>query len=191
MQRDSAMNPLSFTLLPVDRFGSILDFSQRQISDSLQRLRSWESDAGIPADDPYRSSPESQAPNLSAVIHFRINTQPACCEHAFGREIEVNATNAFLATHKTLASFIGRVECISIDTAHVLLTNEKTGECLESQCDPEMLHENGIGAGDEFRCEILRHKGTTATRFFRLPPKKLSKERVEQIRGSFSERWQF
>jgi hypothetical protein len=92
---------------------------------------------------------------------------------------------------KVAASFIGRVESLTADSANVLLINDQTGEHLESRCDAEMLRENGIAAGDEFRCEVVRCKGTTATRFSRLPPKTLSKERVEQIRASFKDRWTF
>jgi len=100
-------------------------------------------------------------------------------------------TSGLAATPKTVASFVGRVESLIGDSASVLLINEQTGERLESRCDADVLRESAIGAGDEFRCEVVRCKGTTAAHFSRLPPKTLSKERVEQIRASFKDRWKF
>jgi hypothetical protein len=83
------------------------------------------------------------------------------------------------------------VETLNGESANVVLMNEQTGERLESRCDVEVLRENGIGNGDEFRCEVLRSKGATSTRLSRVPPRPLSKERVEQIRARFKNRWHF
>ena len=99
--------------------------------------------------------------------------------------------HAVVASPKVVASFIGRVESLSGDSANVLLVNNQTGERLESRCDAEVLQEKGIASGDEFRFEIVRSKGTTSTRLSRIPPKRVSKERVEQIRASFKDRWKF
>jgi hypothetical protein len=100
-------------------------------------------------------------------------------------------SHAPVAIPKVVASFIGRVESLSGDSANVLLVNDQTGERLESRCDAEVLQEKGIASGDEFRFEVVRSKGTTATRLSRIPPKRVSKERVEQIRASFKDRWKF
>ena len=99
--------------------------------------------------------------------------------------------SAYLAMPKVVASFMGIVESLTGDSASVLLISDQTGERLESHCDAEVLRENGIAAGDEFRCEVVRHKGTTVTRLSRLPPKILAKERVGQIRAEFKDRWTF
>ena len=105
--------------------------------------------------------------------------------------IESFLASAVATPAKTVASFVGRVEGLVGDSANVLLINEQTRERLESRCDAEVLRENGIGAGDEFRCEVVRSKGAIATRLSRLEPKRLTKQRVQQIRDSFKDRWQF
>ena len=92
---------------------------------------------------------------------------------------------------KIVASFVGKVESLGEAVAIVTLVNEATGEQLESQCDTEVLREKGIGAGDEFRCEVVRGGGETATRLVRLSPRALSAERVAEIRASFEGRWDF
>ena len=90
-----------------------------------------------------------------------------------------------------VAAFVGHVETLIGDSASVVLINEQTGERMESRCDAEVLRENSIGAGDEFRCEVVRSKGATATRLSRMPPKPLTKERVQRLRADFKDRWQF
>lgn len=109
----------------------------------------------------------------------------------FERALENALTSAAVAAPKIVAAFVGHVETFIGDSANVVLINEQTGERLESRCDAEVLRENSIGAGDEFRCEVVRSKGATATRLSRMPPKTLSRERVQQIRASFKDRWQF
>jgi len=106
-------------------------------------------------------------------------------------EIDAYLATIVAATPKVIASFGGRVESSSGEFAIVLLINERTGERMESRCDAEVLLENRISVGDYFRFEITRHKGMTSTRFSKLPPKPLSKERLEQIRASFKDRWTF
>jgi hypothetical protein len=95
------------------------------------------------------------------------------------------------APDKVVASFAGRVESMSGAAARVLLINERTGERMESHCDAEVLHDNGIAAGDEFRFEVMRRRGTTATRFSKLGPKPVPQEMLDEIRASFEDRWSF
>lgn len=92
---------------------------------------------------------------------------------------------------KILASFIGVVEAMNEKSAKVLLVNEDTKERLDSGCDPEVLRENGIGPGDQFRCEIVRVRGTTTTSLTKLPAIRLSTNRIEEIRASHKDRWTF
>jgi hypothetical protein len=92
---------------------------------------------------------------------------------------------------KVVASFVGRVEAEQTDSANVSLVDEATGERLESKCDLEFLRQNGIGTGDEFRCEVIRVGGTTSTQLSRLPPKAIPKERVQEVRKQFRDRWNF
>jgi hypothetical protein len=167
--------------------GSWFELDRQQISGSLQRFRTQDSTAWFPASDPYQPQAAMPIPLLvfgSGVQQWR------------RAEISVEDFPGFpksvlLALPKIVASFIGKVESLTGDSANVLLINDQTGERLESQCDAEVLRENRIAAGDKFRCEVVRSKGTTTTRLSRLPPKKLSKERVEQIRFSFKDRWTF
>jgi hypothetical protein len=92
---------------------------------------------------------------------------------------------------KVVASFVGRVETVNADSACVTLRDEATGESLESKCDLEFLKENGIGAGDEFRCEVIRAAGTTSTRLSKLPHKAVPKQRVHEVLTLFRDRWNF
>lgn len=91
----------------------------------------------------------------------------------------------------TVASLLGRVESVGEAVSIVTLVDEETGERRDSQCDTEVLRENGIGSGDEFRFEVVGRGGATITRLVRLPPKALSRERVAEIRSSFKDRWDF
>ena len=81
-----------------------------------------------------------------------------------------------------LASLLGRVESFAESEAIVSLLNEKTGDRLEAECDPESLKAAGISEGDEFRCEVVRTIGGATVRFVRLEPKQVSEDRVSQIR---------
>jgi hypothetical protein len=92
---------------------------------------------------------------------------------------------------KVVASLLGRVVFVGDETANVLLADEASGEKLESKCDVEVLRENGIGMGDEFRCEVVRARGTTTTRLIKLAPKPVTKERVQEVRAQFRNRWNF
>ena len=167
--------------------GSSFDLLRHQISGSLQQLRLAALPSGLPSSDPYRASSEHQAPLLIVEFGF----QHVYRLEDFTRALDGFPTSSVATMPKTVASFVGRVESLAGDSANVFLMSEQTGERLESRCDSEVLRESGIGAGDDFRCEVIRFKGTTTTRFSRLAPKRLSKERVEQIRASFKDRWTF
>jgi hypothetical protein len=105
--------------------------------------------------------------------------------------LDVNQLNFLdkLRTSKIVASFLGRVESISEKHAIVLLVNEATGESQESQCDLEVLQENHLEPGDEFRMEVVRTGGKTMTQILPLPPKHVSREELEGFRREFEERW--
>lgn len=92
---------------------------------------------------------------------------------------------------KTIASFVGKVESVVSDTAKVLLINEATNEQLDSQCDLEVLSENGVGEGDEFRCQVIRLRGTATVQLFKLPRKSVPKSRVDEVRAKHRGRWDF
>lgn len=87
---------------------------------------------------------------------------------------------------KTVA-FIGRVNGVSGDYANVSITPENSMEILDSQCPNWMLEQSGIKVGDEFRLSIDDGKAA----FTRLPPKEITRERVEEIRKGFLNRWNF
>jgi hypothetical protein len=82
---------------------------------------------------------------------------------------------------KPVATFFGKVEAFFEDQAVVSLLNEKTGDRLEAECDPETLKKQGISKDDEFRCEVVEGDAGVSVRFFRLPPKRVSAEQVSEI----------
>ena len=189
-QFQSKYSPFVFPTTPRNfaGVGYLSDPSRQQISGSLQLRQITVSHAVLPCSDPYRVTVEPQASILVSIFDFGIHTGPIA-ENLRG--FEMLPPPAPIAASKVVASFIGRVESLSGDSANVLLINDRTSERLESQCDTEVLRENGIAAGDEFRCEVVRYKGTTSTRLSRLPPKKLSKEQVARIGANFKDRWTF
>jgi len=90
---------------------------------------------------------------------------------------------------KLLNSFLGRAQSILDDMAVVTLLNEDTGDRIESRCSVNSLVENGIGLGDEFRCEVFEVGNSTSMKFTRLDPKPISKNDVAEIRKEFESRW--
>jgi len=92
---------------------------------------------------------------------------------------------------KIVACFLGKVESVHEDGAIVSLMNEATRERVESKCDSDVLRENGIRLGDEFRCEVVRVGGTALTKLSKLPPKTVPKEKVQELRAKFRDRWNF
>jgi hypothetical protein len=200
----------------VQDVSSAFDVLSQQISGSLQIMGLVEVPSVLPSLDPYQTSPEgflaipsgsfvldsqhgSRVEDLSRACgslaipsgSFVVNSQHGSRVEDLSRAIEVYLTSGVTTPIKTLASFVGRVESFVGDSAHVILVNEQTGEQLESRCDTELLRDNGVAVGDDFRFEVVRSKGTTSTRLCRIPPKVVSKERVEQIRASFKDRWKF
>jgi hypothetical protein len=161
-----------------------------QISGSLQVLDVAPTTFFSPA-DPYRPVPEPRW--RYAQVHGDLN--------AANIVVGVDTTNldrifAAVITRlrkdgKTIASFVGRVESVLNDIAKVLLINEATKEQLDSQCDLEVLSNNGIGEGDEFRCEVIRLRGTTTLQLHKLPRKSVPKLRVDEIRAKHRDQWNF
>jgi len=88
-----------------------------------------------------------------------------------------------------VASLIGRIEAVLSDRASVLLVNEATGESQESHCDLEVLQDNSLSQGDEFRLEVLRIGGTAMTRILPLAPKPIGTAELEEFRKSYENRW--
>jgi hypothetical protein len=82
---------------------------------------------------------------------------------------------------KIIAGFLGRVESFVEDEAIVSLFNQKTGDRLEAECEIETLRQNGIGEGDEFRCDVVQNDSGTSVRLYRLKPKQIDPERVAAI----------
>jgi len=149
--------------------------------------------SGLPFSDPYRSWVENQ-PQISVIVRFltiRPNGQYVRSVEEIDVALKSQLALASVPTSRVVASFVGRVESLVGDSALVLLINQATGEQLDSRCDAVVLRENGIGDGDEFRFEVHRSKEVTSTRLFRLPPKTLSREQVDQIRAAFKNRWTF
>lgn len=70
-----------------------------------------------------------------------------------------------------IASFVGRVESILPDVAHVILVNEAGGEESESQIEPKKLAQEGLAVGDEFRFLVSRNRYFTVGVFVKLAPK--------------------
>lgn len=170
---------------------SAFDVLRQQISGSLQAMGPSVSPRRLPHTDPYKPSSERQTVVCISLLASDSGLEQGHRLEQFLRALESVLTSAVVAAPKIVAAFVGHVESLIGDSANVILVNEQTGERLESRCDADVLRENSIGAGDEFRCEIVRFKGTTATRLSRMPPKTLSTERVQQIRASFKDRWQF
>jgi hypothetical protein len=161
-----------------------------QTGEPLQSPRRFPTDLGSVAPDPYKRSSAEQGLRSGWVLRVsRASGAAAPPEESVS--LWVGWENRVKSVPKTVASFVGKVESLGEAVAIVTLVNEATKERLESQCDTEVLRENGIGAGDEFRCEVVRTGGETATRLMRLPPKPLSRERVAEIRASFKDRWDF
>jgi hypothetical protein len=163
----------------------------RPVSGSLQHL----SRAGRPPffEDHYsaRSRRGTSGPStIPRVLPGETSMRPV---GEIGREIGILNAPVLprTATARVVASFVGRVESMSGAAARVLLMNERTGERMESRCDAEVLQENGIAGGDEFRFEVLRSRGATTTRFSKLDPKPVSKEKLDEIRAAYEDRWSF
>ncbi len=142
----------------------------------------------LPA-DPYRrrNEPQTQAYIIVAEVHSQLSLASA----APNLDFAANWMAGVLANAKPVASFLGRVDSVGEENARVHLISEATGERLESQCDLDVLREKGIGMGDEFRCDIVRISGMTATRLVKLAPRPVSKERVQEVRTQFNDRWNF
>lgn len=180
-----------------------------QVSSSPQSLnRPAAFNISVPLSDPYQRIHQIQWKEpKSGQIRTLVVAQVAASPREFmtmvtkgTRErigaLEAKGWEAFLVPQKVqdtkvAASFFGRVESVGEDSAAVIMKNETTGESLESRCDLEVLRENGLQQGDEFRCEVVRAKGTATTRITRLPPKEVTKEQVRQVRLEFEERWNF
>jgi hypothetical protein len=179
--------------VPCERVATVTHFKigEQQISGSLQDMGFPELSRDLPLPDPYQILPETNTWLFFPAGSFVTGVRHDHDFDKFAKTVESYLAQSANAVAKTLASFIGRVESFIGDQASVLLINEQTGERLESRCDTEILRDNGIGVGDEFRCEVIRSKGATITRLSRIPPKPLSKERVEQIRVGFEGRWKF
>lgn len=161
------------------------------ISGSLQNL--CRAGQPFPVEDYYRASSGRGTSGYAAILTLsagEVNLRPVV-EIAQGIGIVNASAYVPTATAKVMASFAGRVESMSGDAARVLLVNERTGERMESRCDAEVLHDNGIAMGDEFRFEVIRARGTTATRFSKLGPKPVPKEVLDEIRASYADRWSF
>jgi hypothetical protein len=143
--------------------------------------------------DPYRRAQQAQSEARIDAEHLAPVLRPAHHGTAstFETSVEEESPAETTVTCKVVASFLGRVESVGPGFGIVSLINEDNGESLEAQCDLEVLNENGLRRGDEFRCEVLRMPGATSTRIVRLPLKPVSKERVEEVRRRFQNRWAF
>ena len=90
---------------------------------------------------------------------------------------------------KILTVLVGRVEAICDETAVVSLLEEKTKERLEAHCDSDLLTKNGLGEGDEFKCQVIRRSGKTSVEFERLLPRHVPETVMREIRNRVSEVW--
>jgi hypothetical protein len=166
------------------------DWRKQQVSVSLQDrfCAPVVSPVRLPS-DPYRRQNETQT---RAYIDFDENrSQPSLSSPSHKLDFAVEWMAEMSVNAKPVASFLGTVDFVGERNARVHLISEATGERLESHCDLEILSENGIGRGDEFRCDIVRIGGMTATRLRRLAPRPVSKERVQEVRAQFTNRWNF
>lgn len=166
------------------------DWWKQQVSGSLQnRSCAHVAPAVFLPADPYRrrNEPQTKAYMIVADIH----SQPSLASAVPNLDFAADWMAGALANAKPVASFLGRVDSVGEGNARVHLVSKATGERLESQCDLDVLREKGIGMGDEFRCDIVRVSGMTATRLVKLPPKPVSKDRVQEVRTQFKDRWNF
>jgi hypothetical protein len=166
------------------------DWWKQQVSGSLQDpFCAHVVSPALFAADPYRrqSQPQTQAYFVLA----EIRSQPSLSSPSHKLDSSAEWIEETLANAKPVASFLGTVDFVGERNARVHLISETTGERLESHCDLEVLSENGIGRGDEFRCDIVRIGRMTATRLRKLAPRPVSKERVQEVRAQFKDRWNF
>lgn len=161
------------------------DWLKQQVSGSLQNpFRAHVEPAGLLPADPYRNRHEPQT-------EAGTRSQPSLASAARNMDFAADWIAGALANAKPVASFLGRVDSVGEGNARVHLVSEATGERLESQCDMDVLREKGIGMGDEFRCDIVRISGMTATRLVKLAPRSVPTERVQEVRTQFKDRWTF
>ena len=137
------------------RAGSPLDVLTQQISGSLQTMGRPVPPKRLPHTDPYKPSSERQTVVGISLLASDFGMEQGHRLEHFQRALESVLTSAPVAAPKIVATFVGHVESLIGDSANVILVNDQTGERLESRCDAEVLKENSIGAGDEFRCEIV------------------------------------
>ncbi len=167
---------------------------QAQVSGSLQRLTGRRTPVPALIPDPYRSGVLTQARSTDKSVGFdritvvrdEMRMELSCV----GNDQALPRLSAG-QKRRTIASFLGRVEACGETWATVLLVNEESEERLESRCDSEVLRAAGIAAGEEFRCEVVRDGATTSTRLVKLPPRVLSRARIDEIRNAFEDRWDF
>lgn len=120
---------------------------------------------GLSEQESFRPVPDSLDVYISAVV-------PSVPDSGAGHES---------VKGEPLASLLGRVESFAEGEVIVSLLNEKTGDRLEAECDPESLRTAGVSEGDEFRCEVVRTTGGVTVRFVRLEPKHVSEDRIAEI----------
>ena len=168
------------------------NLSTGQVSESLQAfLPSDPSQLELPPTDPYSTRtfdwPQRFFHGLRAAITSRSLSHGAFAAAIGGFTSDFGEAEK----EKIVATFLGKVEAVHAESAMVSLLNETTKECVESRCDLEVLQENGIGLGDEFRCEVIRSGGIASTRLRRLTPIPVPKERVRELRDKYRDRWDF
>jgi hypothetical protein len=164
----------------------------RQISGSLQDTRQKFARQGVHS----RSLAQLMRGSQRAVVVRSLNgVQSVSLSAGFGDSYVVAQADARPKSPevetKVAASFVGKVESLSGATAIVVLYDEQTGEQIESQCDEEVLRENGIAESDWFRCKVIRHKGGATACFEKLATKPPSKEKVDRCYKDYIERWSF
>lgn len=82
------------------------------------------------------------------------------------------------------ARFICRVESVVEGVANISFYNESVGdhEMWDAECKFSRLEQYGISDGDEFVYEVISNdRGEASIRFIRLDPKRISKERINNI----------
>lgn len=82
---------------------------------------------------------------------------------------------------KVVKLFLGRVETVRGEIAHVVLTDQKTRERLVGECEAALLARNSIAEGDEFECRVVQTSDGTKVVFNALRPKHVPPSRLDEI----------
>ena len=82
---------------------------------------------------------------------------------------------------------IGKIQDITKETCYVTLFDPTAGDRFEAECNPDFIKDQGLKTNDEFEVQVTN--GMVSLK--KLAPKKVTSERVKEIKQLFSNRWTF